>query len=247
MRTAAVRNSAWVAFQTAFLAQFAPVSNVRHARDRLSTLYHDQVRRTVYHRVPEPGPADPQHVSVDEQLDRFVRGLKHSVRREVEMREPADLETAMRLADRADTLMYRDSASVSRPAAPPTGPVPMDIGAVAGTYSAPLPKLTPQERLRLKNDDRCFRCRQKGHSSCKLSTGKLSALAGSGNTVSAAQRSQEPTKGIARASMRTPVPVSRSSGGQQAPLQPRKVEGANQLGQAKDHLQSGDLKTQGVA
>ena len=78
--------------------------------------------------------------------------------------------------------------------------------------------------------------------SCKLSSGKLSALAGSGNTVSAAQRSQEATKGIAQASLRTPVPVSRSSGGQQEPLQPRKVEGATQLGQAKDHLQSGDLK-----
>ena len=39
VRTAAMRISTWSAFQTAFLSQFAPVSNVRHAHDRLSALY----------------------------------------------------------------------------------------------------------------------------------------------------------------------------------------------------------------
>ena len=84
-----------------------------------------------------------------------------------------------------------------------------------------------------------------GPLSQRLPSGKLQALASSGNTASAPQRSQEARKGIAQASLRTPVPVSRSTGGQQEPLQPVKVEGAPQLGQAKDSLQPGDLKNPG--
>ena len=170
---AASRITTWDAFQTAFLEQFAPVSNTHHAPDRLSTLYqtksvtqYTSTFRLLVLQIP--------NISADEQLDRYLRGLKHAVRREVEMREPADLQVAMRLADRADALMYRDSASVSRPAAQASaGPVPMDIGAVAGTYRPALPKLTPQERAQLMREGRCFRCRQKGHSARNCQQGNF--------------------------------------------------------------------------
>lgn len=155
----------WAAFQTAFIEQFAPVSNVRQARDRLRSLVQTKsvaeyttLFRSLILQIP--------NASADEQLDRYVAGLKPIVRREVDLREPANLQDAMRLADRADTHLYRNPAvSVSRPApAAPSGPVPMDIGAVqTGPYSPPLKKLTEQERDRLAKENRCFRCREIGH------------------------------------------------------------------------------------
>ncbi len=156
------RITTWEAFKVAFLLQFAPIGNVRHARDRLANCiqaksvaqYTTEFRMLVL-QIP--------NISPDEQLDRFLRGLKPAMRREVEMREPLDLQTAMNLADRADTLMYRNPASVARPAAA-SGPVPMDIGAVSSGYKPALARLTPQERERLIKEGRCFKCRQKGHS-----------------------------------------------------------------------------------
>ena len=178
VRTAISPIATWEAFQQAFLEQFAPVSNVRHARDRLASLcqtksvaqYTTEFRMLTL-QIPTIGD--------DEQLDRYIRGLKQAVRREVEMREPADLPAAMRLADRADSHLYRTQpAGVSRPA-PANGPVPMDIGAVrASGYRVPLPKLTPQERERLVEEDRCFKCRQKGHQArqCRTSNSGASSL-----------------------------------------------------------------------
>lgn len=88
------------------------------------------------------------------------------------MREPTTLPEAMRLADRADQHIYRNSdTGVTRPQGPaPSGAVPMDIGAIDSRgYKAPLARLTPQEKDRLAREDRCFRCRERGHraSNCK--------------------------------------------------------------------------------
>lgn len=164
----------WPAFQLAFTEQFAPVSNVRHARDQLSNL---KQTKSVAQYVTEFRMLILQipNASEDEQLDKFIRGLKPAVRCQVEMRDPTNLQEAMRLADRADTHLHRTSlhpASVSQPAhaaapapaapAAPSVPVPMDIG-VMNTC------LTPQEKEALSKEGRCFRCKKQGHRShnCK--------------------------------------------------------------------------------
>ena len=107
------------------------------------------------------------NIAANERLDRFIRGLKPAVRREVEVREPSDLAQAMRLADRADIHLHRTSPppeSVSQPAhaAVPGGPEPMDIGYVPANISA-------IERKTLTREGRCFKCKKQGHRSnnCK--------------------------------------------------------------------------------
>ena len=137
------RITTWAAFTASLLEQFAPVGNVRQARDRLrhllqtkSVAQYTTEFRSLILQIPDASAA--------EQLDKFIAGLKPVVRREVEMREPNTLPEAMRLADRADQHIYRNTASgVTRP----SGPVPMDIGAIdTRGYKAPLARLTPQER-----------------------------------------------------------------------------------------------------
>ncbi len=156
----------WDDFHTAFLEQFAPVGNVRQARDSLSTLsqktsvakYATEFRMLTL-QIP--------NIAAKEQLDRFIRGPKPAVRREVEIREPSDLARAMRLADRADIDQHITSLppeSVSQPAhaAVPGGPKPMDIGFVQANLSA-------NERGTLTREGRCFKCKKQGHRSnnCK--------------------------------------------------------------------------------
>ena len=57
--TATTLITTWEAFQKAFLEQFAPVSNVRHARDRLCTVLQT---KSVAQYTTDVGPADPQHL-----------------------------------------------------------------------------------------------------------------------------------------------------------------------------------------
>ena len=155
----------WEAFQRTFLEQFAPVSNVKQARDQLSAL---QQTKSVAHYTTEFRSLILQipDASAAEQLDRYVRGLKPDVRRVVDLREPANLQAAMRLADRADSHLDRASpagvflpepapAPAPTPAAEPV-PVPMDINAVGSQLSA-------TEKGLLTKQGRCFVCKKRGH------------------------------------------------------------------------------------
>ena len=212
------------------------MGNVRQARDRLRHLlqtksvarYTTEFRSLIL-QIPDASAA--------EQLDKFIAGFKPIFRREVEMRKPDTLLEAMRLADRADQHIYRNTASgVTRPQGPaPSSPVPMDIGAIdTRGYKAPLARVTPQERDRLAREDRCFRCRAKGHraSACK-GLSKIPALIATGTPVGATSSSQEATKGIAQATLRTLAPCSSSYECLQEPLQPTKVgEATQKLGRA---------------
>jgi len=51
----------------------------------------------------------------EEKIDRFIRGLKDNIRMEVELREPADLNEAIKIADRYDSIAFRYQKKVSEP------------------------------------------------------------------------------------------------------------------------------------
>ncbi|KAJ9522820.1 hypothetical protein QJQ45_023603 [Haematococcus lacustris] len=115
--------TSWTCFVAAFERQFAPVNRLRHARDRLAALTQtSSVRRYLGEftalclEVTDLSPA--------EQLDRFIRGLKPSVRRELELREPTSFSEASTIADRVDAISYSTSASRSSIALPPLPALP---------------------------------------------------------------------------------------------------------------------------
>jgi hypothetical protein len=49
---------------------------------------------------------DVGNISEDEKLDRFIRGLKQRVQQEVELQDPQNVETAMQIAQRIDSIPW---------------------------------------------------------------------------------------------------------------------------------------------
>jgi hypothetical protein len=121
-------------------------------------------------------------------LDKFLRGLKTKTRMELELKDPATLDEAVRLADRYDTIMFgRTSFANQRPGRKELtneyepGGEPMQLDALRtpskGQKSSSekpkgqqhkdqqpaLKKLTPEERDHLRNIGACFKCRKTGH------------------------------------------------------------------------------------
>ncbi|KAJ9509550.1 hypothetical protein QJQ45_001994 [Haematococcus lacustris] len=164
--------TSWTCFVAAFERQFAPVNRLRHARDRLAALTQtSSVRRYLGEftalclEVTDLSPA--------EQLDRFIRGLKPSVRRELELREPTSFSEASTIADRVDAISYSTSASRSsyrppstpRPPRPETAAVPMELDAML--HTSPIrnrgTRLSDAQRAALRDSKACFYCRKAGH------------------------------------------------------------------------------------
>ena len=114
-------------------------------------------------------------------LDKFLRGLKHKTRMELELKDPKSLEEAIRLADRYDSIVFTKGANwnkkyygESTPEYEPGGE-PMLIDALhtknpkSKSPEKPskgqpvLHKLTDEERNRLRSLGACFKCRKTGH------------------------------------------------------------------------------------
>ena len=170
----------WESFAEAVKLQFRPVNAVKAARDCLASLtqqrsVQDYVSqfRILCLQIPD--------ISEGEKMDRFVRGLKPQIQREVEMKEPQTFEEVIRMVERADAVEFRirqryapptqrtfspRTTAISAPthitptfsSAPTTmGPTAMELGAIR------LAPLTVAERERLRKIGGCFRCRKVGH------------------------------------------------------------------------------------
>ena len=87
-------NGKWDVFKEKLIQAFRPVNHVKLARDKLATLkqygsvakYNDEFI-SLCMQIPDIGEAD--------KLDRYVRGLKYKVKRDVELAEPKTVEEAM--------------------------------------------------------------------------------------------------------------------------------------------------------
>jgi hypothetical protein len=154
--------AAWSEFCGALQRQFSPVNPVTAARNRLYRLnqrtsvaaYADEFRKLVL-RIGD--------LSMDEQVNRFINGLKPHIRAQVVVRDPTRLDEAIRVADACDhaQLMPFNSRAprYERRTVPASNydPDAMQIDAVA------LQPLTPQQREQLRRTGGCFRCRKVGH------------------------------------------------------------------------------------
>ena len=172
-------NATYATFVTALRAAFGAHNTQLKAREQIDSLKHTTTVaaynvkfRDLLLEVPDMQPP--------EQLYRYVAGLKPSTKQHVLITNPQTLDEAMALADRVDQTVY--DARAGNPAGPRrrpwstghpggAGPVPMEIGAMAGPpQGRAKTKLTPQDRQYLLDNNGCFYCRKLGHTiqQCRL-------------------------------------------------------------------------------
>ena len=151
----------WSLLQSVLISRFEILNKSKIARDKLAkwrqikdvSAFNDDFQRIIL---------DIPNISVEEQIDRYTRGLKPYIWKELCTREYTRLSDAMRDAERVESA-HRRLGKPSKPGdkprqpKPSSDPVPMEIGNVQ------LKKLTPAEREQCRKEGRCFRCRQKGH------------------------------------------------------------------------------------
>ena len=159
------------AFKAEMLSMFMPVNRARMARDQLSTAKQ---------REGEPVEQYTQHmrrlflaigtISEDEKVDRFLRGLRPNLRREVYLQEPNDFEAASRIAAKYDALfrsLGRRDVPDSRSFEGSSGAMvePMDLSGMNMPHNTrnnrgnPRQGSAPPDKMK----DECFHCGKKGH------------------------------------------------------------------------------------
>lgn len=161
----------WSELQPAIIKRFETLNKVKIARDKLAKWkqikdvpsFNDDFQRIIL-EIP--------NISVEEQIDRYTRGLKPYIWKELCTREYENVNDAMRDAERVEAA-HKRLGKTPRPSPSPRPsftqeavPTPMDIGSVT------LKKLTPAERNQCVKEGRCFRCRQKGHMASKCPKGQ---------------------------------------------------------------------------
>jgi dUTP pyrophosphatase len=160
----------WKQFEKLIGKKFKPVNAVKTARDTLARLRQTSSVKA-YNATFTSTILEIPNISEEEVIDKYVRGLKEKVRIEVELREPYDLDEAMRIADRFDTIafaytprapFYPNRQQEQRPVyrkQENLGPAPMEIDTITPRFK----KLTDEEREKLRRAGACFACRQPGH------------------------------------------------------------------------------------
>ena len=152
----------WPLLKEALIRRFESLNRVKIARDELAKW--KQIKDAAsFNQDFQKILLDIPSMTIEEQVDRYARGLKPFIWRELCTREYNNLTDLMRDAERVES--FRRSGRI-----PPrniTGdrlkpsksnePVPMEIGNVT------LKKLCPAERDMCRKEGRCFRCREKGH------------------------------------------------------------------------------------
>lgn len=163
------------AFTQALVTAFAAPNAQQKAREKMDSLrqngsvaqYTSRFRELLL-EIPSMQPAEALH--------RFVTGLKPTVKQHVLIAKPATVDDAIALADRVDQAAF-DTRAPFPPRRRPVngtvfagGPVPMEIGAMQPMPGRPRPKLTPEQREYLRQNNGCFYCRRLGHTtqSCSL-------------------------------------------------------------------------------
>lgn len=174
----------WEQFLQALKDRFRPVDMARIARSKLYTLrqrdcknlaeYNEKFQRWMEHIV-DMNPAD--------QVDRYRYGLMPSLQRELAHKDPKTLTEIMSAATRVDIVDRQVNPQFTRPrgyvpyssspAVPhrPSGTAtalgssatstPMELGNV--NTQERVPGLSKEDYHRLREENKCFRCRRPGH------------------------------------------------------------------------------------
>lgn len=151
----------WSALKEALVRRFDVLNKEKIARDKLAKWrqikdvlsFNEDFQKII---LEIPG------ISAEEQIDRYTRGLKPYIWRELCTKDYKQLADAMRDAERIESAHRRGGSLPRGETSRRNGeamnkPTPMDIGNVQ------LTKLTNEERERCMKEGLCLRCRQKGH------------------------------------------------------------------------------------
>ena len=153
----------WPQLKDALVSRFDTLNKEKIARDKLHRwrqikdvkTFNDDFQKIIL---------DIPNISLDEQIDRYTRGLKPYIFKEICTVEYTKLSDAMCDAERIESAHKRVPSSSKSSNKGNTGgntgntnPVPMEIGNIQ------IKKLTPEEREKCMKEGLCLRCRQKGH------------------------------------------------------------------------------------
>ena len=120
----------WEEFKDTMQRTFSPINHVKLARDRLSKLRQTYSVQDYVWRFQSLCLEIPD-ISEGEILDRFVRGLKGQIRKEVELRGLTNFQEIVQTAQRVDAIHYQNRGSFSTPSfSYSNGPAPMELGAL---------------------------------------------------------------------------------------------------------------------
>ena len=168
----------WDEFKRQLLEQFKIFNHVTDIRDQYTALRQTasvSAYITKFRSLVVELPEEPE----EHQVYQFLKGLKPEIQARTRTHKPATLAMAMDIADEADRAHYHayrgsampnrfvDPLGYSRPNLPdyssptPDTAVPMRIGAVTPANAV----LAPHELQRLRQEDRCFNCQERGHTS----------------------------------------------------------------------------------
>src|SRR5579871_590674 len=177
LRVADPRTITWAAFADQVRATFKPADGDRMARQKMARLRHTGLLST-YVGEFRTTRLQIANMSADDELDAFLRGLRHDLQLQVELAEPATTADAIAKAERLDHVLTRTRdvwdkyvpAQGRQPRPAPVGQtpdtaVPMELDA--------LNPLSERERQALIRSGRCFCCRCVGHmaNNCPLNQG----------------------------------------------------------------------------
>ncbi|CAI7800039.1 unnamed protein product [Closterium sp. NIES-53] len=155
----------WDQFKQLFTAAFQPVNPELKARDRLAALKqlksvqeYAACFRDITQEIPD--------LSTAEKMDRFKRGLKSSVRMEVELRDCTTLEEMIHVAERYDAIHFAYKAQFPRSPSLPFAPSLQSSSSATFNLQEPAPMdldMVEKGKKPVKTDVVCFKSGKKGH------------------------------------------------------------------------------------
>lgn len=185
----------WEQFKHEARTEFLLPNTVKRARDRLANTYQTKSVQDYNYRFRSLA-LQINDMSPAEKLDRYIRGLKAHIQRELELRPPATWEDAQAMAERIDRIDFyyrrgrdnrdnrdrtarpdRNSAAYANRGAH-DGAIPMELGLI-DRPSRPS-KLTDADKEKLRQRGACFYCKETGH--IAINCPKRPATSRPGNT-----------------------------------------------------------------
>ena len=162
----------WASFRQGLTDNFGPVNLNMTARNKIAECVQTSSIRDYLTRFRSLAVVI-QDMTAAEQFDKFTRGLKPAIRKELIMREVATFAEAARLAEKFESLHTSAGGSTAPPK--PIQRAPLRANAIGERPPAPAAPANHENRPRrekltqaIKDDlilrGACFYCREEGHS-----------------------------------------------------------------------------------
>ena len=161
----------WTELEGQLIAQFQIFNHVTDVRDKFHALRQTTSVSNYINRFRALVVELPDETEGN-QIYQFLKGLKPEIQARTRTHKPRSLTEAMDIADEADRAHYhayksagftdREGSYLDVTPRMPSGPTPMEVNSVS-INSVSVVVRTPAEMKRLREEKRCFNCRETGH------------------------------------------------------------------------------------